>query len=217
MTREMTVFDQLQYRLVTGGFQHGERLRSEELKSQFGCSASTIREALFRLSTLGLVSFQEQKGFRVPVHSVDVQHDITQFRIMLECQGTCASILNGGVDWESRVTAAHHRLSHIERRIRSSEVIEENTILWIAAESEFHETLISACGSDLLRDTHRVIYARFRQQMQVTDRTFAFLPENIQEHQAILDAALKGDQDLVQQKIYEHLKRSLKHPLPQFS
>ncbi|HAB37221.1 MAG TPA: GntR family transcriptional regulator, partial [Rhodobacteraceae bacterium] len=49
--------------MITNGFEHGQKIRAEHLRKEFGCSASTVREALFRLSTLGLVQFQEQRGF----------------------------------------------------------------------------------------------------------------------------------------------------------
>ena len=123
------------------------------------------------------------------------------------------SIRKGGLPWEARLSAAHHRLSHIEMRIRSSSNAGEHLELWIQAEQEFHETLISACGSDTLKQLHLVIYARFRQQLVITDRNFSFVSENITQHQAIVDAALAGDEALVRQRIHDHLSRNLVYPL----
>ena len=37
-----------------------------------------------------------------------------------------------------------------------------------------------------------------------------FEPENIEQHQGILDAALSHDESLVRQRIYDHLKRNLR-------
>jgi len=67
MQHETDIYDSLQVRLISAGFEHGAKLRAEVLREEFGCSASTVREALFRLSTVGLVVFQEQRGFRFRV------------------------------------------------------------------------------------------------------------------------------------------------------
>ncbi len=210
---DQNLFEQMRARVVNGEFAPGQRLKAEQLKADYGVSASTMREMLFRLSTFGLVDFQEQRGFRLPEHSADLLHDLTQFRILLECQGTCLSIRLGDLEWEARLSAAHHKLSHIESRLCVEDLSPEFLALWTGAELEFHQTLIDDCGSDTLKQTHGVIYQRFRQQMIATDKRVDYVPENIKEHQGILDAALNKDEDLTCNRIREHLSRNLIRPL----
>jgi DNA-binding GntR family transcriptional regulator len=119
---------------------------------------------------------------------------------------------HGGVAWEARLTAAHHQLSHIETCIHASNDPSDLVPLWFRAEWEFHETLISACESDTLKGMHAQIYARFRQQLMVADRSFDFISDNIRHHQHIIEAALSGDPQLTRQKIHEHLARHLSEP-----
>ena len=142
--QDADIFDDMRHRLITGEFGYGTKLRAEKLRHDYNCSASTVREVLFRLSTVGLVEFQEQRGFRAPFQSVERQHELTHMRILLETEGACLSIRMGGVEWESRLTAAHHKLSHIETRVRSSGDLIPLLGLWSRAEQEFHETLIDA-------------------------------------------------------------------------
>lgn len=213
MASHSSHYTDLRDRLVGGEFAPGQRLKSEELAKGYGISASSLREILFRLSTVGLVSFQEQRGFRVPELSDALQHDLTQFRILLECEGACLSIRNGGVAWESRLSAAHHKLSHIESRA-ASDADDMLLSLWTEAELEFHQTLIDACRSDLLKQTHEIVYFQFRQQMINSDRKFVFVPENITQHKAILDAALQKDEAEVRAMIRSHLARNLIWPVP---
>lgn len=205
----LTLYETIRNQLVNGHFAPGQRLKAEELGATFGCSASAMREFLFRLSTVGLVDFREQRGFRVPETSPQLQHELTQMRILLECEGTCLSIRRGGVAWESRLSAAHHKLSHIESRVRDGQSDRSLLTLWTGAELEFHQTLIDACGSELLKRTHEQIYQQFRQQLITSDREFVFLPENIEQHQGILDAALAKDEALVRARITGHLSRNL--------
>ncbi len=213
-TQDADIFDDMRHRLITGEFGYGIKLRAEKLRSDYNCSASTVREVLFRLSTVGLVEFQEQRGFRSPEQSVERQHDLTHMRIMLESEGACLSIRLGGVEWESRLSAAHHKLSHIEMRVRSSGDVSPLLSLWSRAEQEFHETLIEASGSALLIRTHQVIYEQFRQQLVSAETNYGYFPENIPEHQAILDAALDRNEDLVRKRVHDHLARNLSTPLP---
>jgi DNA-binding GntR family transcriptional regulator len=121
MLNDTDVYETLHKRLISGGFEHGAKLRAEIMREEFGCSASTVREALFRLSTVGLVNFQEQRGFRVPTRSPGKLIELTHLRILLEGEGAVMSIRKGGVAWEARVTAAHHQLSHIEKRIHAKD------------------------------------------------------------------------------------------------
>ncbi len=209
MSDNASIYDQLRDRAVNGGFEPGQRLRPQSLCESYKCSASTIREILFRLSTVGLVEFHEQRGFRLPRQSAELLHDITQFRIMLECEGACLSIRNGGIAWEARLSAAHHKLSHIESRVPEDPKPSELLTLWTMAEEEFHQTLIDSCHSNILKHTHAVIYQQFRQQLITSDRKFVFVPENVTQHRAILDAALAHDEDLVRRRIHQHLSRHL--------
>lgn len=208
-TDGLAVLESLRDRLVTADFEPGQKLKSAELRAQYRCSASTIREVLFRLSMLGLVTFENQKGFRVPSASRDRQHDLTQFRILLEQEGASRSIAQGGLAWEAHLTAAHHKLRHIETRIEDHGGIEPFIQLWSIAERELHFTLVSACGSNMLIESWRNVYDQFRQQHVTRARSFGFHPKNRAEHAAIVEAALRGDESGCRQAIYDHLKRNL--------
>jgi DNA-binding GntR family transcriptional regulator len=210
----LPLYEQVKSRLLTGEFDPGQRLRAESLRDDYGVSASTMREILFRLSTVGLADFQEQRGFRIPQQSLERQHDLAQFRIFIEQQGARLSIRRGGVAWEAQLAAAHHKLSHIETVVAGQSPDPALLALWTAAELDFHRTLILECGSEVLKTTHGVNYDQFRQQLITVDRKFVYLPQNIKQHQAILDAALSKDEDLACQKIEEHLSRHLIRPLP---
>ena len=209
MPQDLDLYEHLKKRLISNEFSHGARLRAELLKEEYDCSASTVREVLFRLSLVGLVTFVEQRGFRVPVQSPEKLIELTHMRVLLEAEGAALSIRHGGVPWEARLTAAHHKLSHIEKRIHAQEDPSDLIDIWFEAENEFHQTLISACGSETLKDMHAMIYAQFRQQLMVADRRFDFISQNIKDHALILEAALSGDEGVTRKKVHDHLARHL--------
>jgi DNA-binding GntR family transcriptional regulator len=205
------IYDDLLRKLVTASFKPGQKLKPADLQGEYGCSANTIRDVLLRLAKVGLVEFEMQRGFRACMSSPERRHDVTQFRILLEQEGARLSMLQGGLAWEAHLTAAHHKLRHIETQIVRESLRDDYVTLWSDAEFEFHDTLISASGSPILGETYANIYFQFRQQMVNLERDFGsdYFKAIIDEHQAILDAALARDVGECQKAIYDHLKRNL--------
>lgn len=208
-TETPDIYRDLHSKLTMGGFAPGEKLLPGPLCIRYGCSANTIREVLFRLASVGLVVFEEQRGFRARRSSVSRQHDLTKFRILLEQNGATLSMRNGGIAWEAQLTAAHHKLSHIEAEISRTGALEPVLQLWCAAEWEFHDALSAACDSPLLRETFRSIYDQFRQQLVTHERNFGYYSDNVPEHRKILDAALARDETACCKHIHDHLARNL--------
>ncbi|MGX9357494.1 GntR family transcriptional regulator [Roseobacteraceae bacterium S113] len=205
------IYSDLQRKLMTAVLRPGDKLKPADLQADYGCSPNTLRDVLLRLSNLGLVRFELQRGFRVQPTSPERRRDVARFRIMLEQEGAAASIRDGGFEWETALTAAHHKLSHIESQIERSDDYTTLMGFWSDAELEFHETLISACGSEMMIETFNRTYCQFRQQMVNEERDFgaSYFRSIIAEHQAILNAALARDEVTCRRAIYDHLKRNL--------
>ena len=212
-TNSQAIYADLKDKLMTARFDPGEKLKPADLQGEYGCSANTVRDILLRLTKVGLVEFEMQRGFRAQYTSPEKRNDVTRFRTMLEQEGAMLSMKLGGISWEADLTAAHHKLSHLEREFeRSGDLAKnpENMNLWTAAEWSFHDTLISRCGSPMLRDTYENVYGQFRQQMVAQERDFgsSYFGAIIAEHQAILDAALSRDAQACRDAIHNHLKRN---------
>ena len=205
------IYEDLQRKLITAHFAPRSKLKPAELQAVYGCSANTVREVLLQLSMVGLVDFENQRGFRVAEVSANRRRDIAQFRVILEQEGATLSMQHGGLAWESRLSAAHHKLKHIETQVQRDGGLEAHLDLWSDAELEFHETLISACGSPLLSDTYSKVYVQFRQQMigLEFDRMPDYFGKITVEHQAILDAALARNVTACREAIANHLKRHI--------
>jgi DNA-binding GntR family transcriptional regulator len=203
------IYEDLQRKLITAHFASREKLKPADLQSAYGCSSNTVRDVLLQLSMVGLVDFEIQRGFRVAEVSDARRHDVARFRILLEQDGAARSMQKGGLAWEAALSAAHHKLKHIESQVQRDGSMDRHMDLWSDAELEFHETLISACGSRLLRETYAKVYVQFRQQMIALeyDDMPIYFDKIIAEHQAILDAALARDEAACRAAIADHLKR----------
>ena len=128
------IYADLQSKLVNAAFVPGEKLKPAELQGTYGCSANTIREVLLRLSNVGLVEFESQRGFRAVRASKEACNDITRFRILLEQEGAGASMRKGGLKWQADLAAAHHALVHIEHDISREGELQTNLELWAEGE-----------------------------------------------------------------------------------
>ncbi|MDB2407848.1 GntR family transcriptional regulator [Jannaschia sp.] len=206
------IYADLQHRLLTGAFVPQVKLMPTVLNGEYGVSANTVRDVLLRLSQIGLVEFEIQRGFRTPGVSLERRAQLASFRILLEQEGAVLSMRNGGLAWETRLTAAHHALLHIERQLARRP---EDTIpfvgIWSDGELAFHRTLISECALPPLIDTFERTYMQFRQQMVGLEANCvpSYFARIVAEHQLIVDAATGGDEAGLRAAVRAHQGRHL--------
>src|SRR5205814_10502142 len=112
-------FDLRRHDIWTGTHQPDTKLGIQELAQRYGIGATPIREALSRLSTLGLVRAIGQRGFRVTAISRHDLADIVHTRQLIEAEALRLSMANGGDDWEAAIVAALHRLQEFVSRTKA--------------------------------------------------------------------------------------------------
>jgi len=199
----------------------GDRLPSEKkLAQQFDISRATVREAIVALEVFGLVDVRVNCGAVIldpNATTTLVQggmlsagvlperlEEVARFRILLETDGARQSIANSGVDWESALVAAHHRLAHIEFRMKSGSAT--NYELWRQCDWEFHQALVAGCNSQLHMDLHKAAFDQFRKVVALEYRAVGFRGLRIiEEHKAILDAALARDTEACARALERHI------------
>lgn len=210
-TETPQIYNDLQRKLMSAALPPGERLKLTELQDDYGCSANTVRDVLLQLSKVGLVEFELQRGFRVCEATQQRRRDLTQLRILLEQEGARLSIQQAELEWEAELSAAHHKLSHIESQMKSPAAAQALMEIWIESDFGFHDTLIAKCGNVALRSNYRNVYMQFRQQIGAKIHEFGmpYYTAIVEEHGAILRAALIRDAGLCQAAIHTHLARHL--------
>lgn len=199
----------------------GDRLPSEQkLARQFNISRATVREAIVALEVFGLIDIRincgavildphastklEQGDLSSSSVSGERLEEVARLRILLETDGARQSIANAGVDWESALVAAHHRLAHVEFRMKSGSVT--NYELWRQYDWQFHEALVAGCGSQLHMELHKAAFDQFRKIAALEYRAVGFRGLRIiEEHKAILDAALARDSEACAEALERHI------------
>jgi GntR family carbon starvation induced transcriptional regulator len=194
--------------IILARLEPGQKLKLEMLREVYGVSVSTLREILNRLAAEGLVSAEGRRGFEVAPVSVANLKELADMRLLLEGHAMEGSFARADVEWEGRVVSAHHKLSSIERLMASDVGQPEQ---WKRYDSEFHQALISNCGSRVLMETHSAVFDRyFRYQMIALHYRGA---EPAVQHQALLDCALKRDAAQARAVLTKHVSNCVDHAL----
>ena len=135
-------YERMREDIVTGHLKPGEKLRVEHLKSTYGVSAGTLREAMTRLVSDALVEARGQRGFRVTPISLDDLEDLTRMRVHIEIEALRQSIRHGGTQWRIELETAYQQLSAVEQPLTT-----EHALSWEACNARFHEVLTQGLPS----------------------------------------------------------------------
>jgi DNA-binding GntR family transcriptional regulator len=194
--------------IIFGRLRPDQKLRLDALKEEYGVSVSTLREILSRLSSEGFVVAEGRRGFEVaPMSAADLK-ELVELRILLESHAMERSFANGDVEWEGRVVSAHHKLAAVEQRMRDSK---PEAALWKRYDGEFHQALISNCGSRALMEMHLIVFDRyFRYPVISADLRGE---EPIEQHRLLLDCALRRDAATARAVLTAHLNNCVAHAL----
>jgi DNA-binding GntR family transcriptional regulator len=194
---------------VFGRLPPGKKLKLERLKADYGASVSTLREILNRLHSERLVVAEGQKGFEVAPVSIANLREIAALRQLLEGRALEESFRAGDMEWEGRVVAAHHRLARMEERMAKGE--RSHAEEWKRYDWQFHQALISACGSKMLIDNHAAVFDKYLRYQMIALSYRGDIAAN--EHAELLDCALKRDATRACEVLTRHVAGGLEHAL----
>lgn len=199
--------------IAFGELEPDRKLKIEELRTRYGGSSHSMREALTQLSAEGLVEAMAQRGFRVASATEDDLRDIVRLRCEIEKLGLSWSLEKGNVAWEGRVIAAHHALNRAREQVVARPL--ETALEWDEANRLFHASLVEMCDSPRLLTLQAQLYdqsRRFRLAAMREGRIdFAVSAGN---HQALVDAVLRRDRDQALDRLQAVIEGNLQHGVP---
>ncbi|RTL72938.1 MAG: GntR family transcriptional regulator [Hyphomicrobiales bacterium] len=183
--------------IVTGRLKPGQRLVEERLADELGVSRNPVREAIRALASEGLIDVAPRRGARVTLLSRQEALEMIEVRAALE--GLNAKL------------AARHRPEHLIEQLkavladgRSRAARGSGTPRdFVNLNAKYHDLLAQAGTNSALRDVMRIMRER-------TASVFAPLSlkravENWEEHAAILQAVIAGDEELAELLASRHV------------
>src|SRR6201984_1600044 len=113
LTRTSAIYERLRGGIIQAQLLPGEKLRIGLLRARYDVGGTPLREALNRLSTEGLVTQSDQRGFRVTPVGADELLELTRTRCWINEVALRESIARGGRDWDRGGLFSLHRLSRV--------------------------------------------------------------------------------------------------------
>lgn len=199
-----TAYQWLRAEILSCRLAPGQKLKIEEMCSRLSVGSSAVREALSRLASEGFVVMEPQRGFRVAPLALDELHDLTRVRCDIEAMCISDSIAHGGIDWETQIIAATHRL--IRTPHRAVEDKKRYADDFILAHNAFHEAVVSACTSPWLLKIRQLLYTQQERYRFLSLPLANFDRDLNKEHSEIADAVLARDAGLAVQRMKKHIE-----------
>lgn len=196
------VYRRLRSDIISGRLPPAQRLKLDAVKESYGVSISTLRELLNRLTSEGLIVAESARGFEVAPVSPENFREIAQLRLLLESHALERSFAAGDMEWEGRVVAAHHKLATLERRAANGGPRDDELLK--RYDCEFHQALLSACGSRVLLEAHAAIFDKYIRYLMIA---VVWRGEAAsREHRQFLECALERDAATAKKVLTGHIQ-----------
>ena len=190
----------LRDRILDGTLAPGQRLIARELMDATGLGASTLREALQRLASDGLVKLSPNRGAEVQRFSRRDVRDLFQVREALEGMAArLAALAVAGGMIPSTLATLVAGMRH-DGITDSAAFVRENNL--------FHDEIVALSGNRRLAEAlgrlqPSIIILQARSAMTRSNVEASFL-----EHLRIGDAILAGDAEAAERHMGDHMRRA---------
>lgn len=178
--------DVLRQELLDGAWSPGARLREEALAARFGVGRYTVRSALQRLESDGLIRHDVNKGAFVPELTRDRIDELCDYRAVIELGGLRLA-LGRGAD-----------LDPVEQAVAALEALPDTTPWHEAttAHREIHHAIVAASGNPRLIATYRLAEDELQLMIAFTAPDIS-VPELARRHRDLMTALVAGGEDAV--------------------
>lgn len=195
-----TATDQIVAAVIQAIVEHrltpGAKLVEQTLGSRFGVSRTVVRQALFRLQQMRLVTLEPARGAFVAQPSLTEAREVFAVRRMLE--GPMLQALAGQLSPQSlSQLTAHLQAEH--EAVSRIDVATRTRLLF-----DFHVLLAKLSGNTVLAELMRELVSRCA-LISLMYQSASHAGQSHTEHVALVSALEKGDGDKALQLLNTHL------------
>lgn len=197
--------------IQSGARGEGDRLPAiGEMAKRFGVGHQSVREALKKLETMGVVEIRHGSGVYVcrndqivvlanPDHANDVSEkallELLRARMPLEVQCAGDAAINGRPEQLREM-----------RRVLAAAAVEKDEEQLNALNLSFHRHIAVASGNAVLTQLVDVLHEMFGDRQRLLVGITGSLARDHEEHVAILEALEAGDETLARSRMQHHLQ-----------
>ncbi len=191
------VANRLRSGIISGRYLPGKRLIENDLTQEYGVSRPTVREALQRLGSEGLIEMVPNRGAMVRRLTFEEADELFEIRIALEVLAVRRAAKN--IEVEDTAAEFREAIAGIwDSRLRDPRTyLDEN--------ESFHEAIFVASGNrKLAKVSHELRLPLILIQMSGA-LSRSNLDHSVEHHRRIASAILDGDPDRAEQCLRAHL------------
>jgi DNA-binding GntR family transcriptional regulator len=196
-SRSETLREAIEEMIAMGKFSPGQHLDETELATRFGVSRTPIRETLIQLASMGLVVIRPRRG--AVVAELGPQQLVEMFEVMSELEATCARLA------ARRMTPGEQKALQDAHAACKEACEAKDPDDYYYKNEAFHDAIYTGSHNQFLIEQTRSLSRRLRPyrrlQLRVRDR----LGRSYLEHDAAVQAILKGDGEPAAQLMRDHV------------
>lgn len=196
--------------IITQQFQPGQRLRTKELAVKYGTSETPVKLALNRLMNEQVVESFPRQGTRVRSISEEDAKETFSIRLMMDLFFVKEIIESVSMNQQLREALQNNVDAHYQAVQSAQDHTDvELFLLNYKYDYEFHELYLKCSGNkkivEIYRNINLFLYTNYIFRKQSEERDLA----SVREHQGILQAILSKDEELLREKVTEHMNNSV--------
>ena len=197
ITRSEQIRQDLTNEILGGRRLPGSALDEQEIATLYGVSRTPVREALRLLAASGLVAHRPNRGAEVAAPSGEALRDM--FQVMADLEGLCAGHASRAMlPGEREALAGLH--AAMAECVRAGD-----RVGYAAANEQLHAAIYAGSHNSYLVEITLQTRTRLRPYRRAQFATLGRLAASHAEHDAIVQAILRGDRPAAQRHMAEHI------------
>ena len=201
--------DILRDRILKGEYKIGEKIKENQIATEFKVSRTPIREAFKQLENEGLIDYIPNRGcFAKGFTRQDIE-DIYAVRKALEIMA---------VEWAvSRISDEQIQALQEQSELMEFYTVKKDSDKVLELNSAYHDIIYDAAGSRFMAQILRSYKEYIEQTRKVILYEQAYLEEILKEHKAVLVAIMARDVEGAKAAMAEHLEMSQRRAKLQYN
>jgi DNA-binding GntR family transcriptional regulator len=202
--------EKINFKIATGEYPPGSRLRQEALAEEFSVSRTPIREALRQLEVQGAIVHIPNRG--ATVRAPDIREIKEAYEVRAELESLAIELAVKWITDEQieRMKKAQVRMVRAFSAAGQSKASAKKAPTWIEANDEFHAVVLEASGNRRLRQIIQNLHVGFIRKVMMAARNMhgRQIRENIAQHEIILETLERHDAAEARRLMRHHVLRS---------
>lgn len=194
------IVDIIRDRILKGEYRIGEKIKENQIATEFKVSRTPIREAFKQLELEGLIDYIPNRGCFAKGFTREDIEDIYAVRKALEIMA---------VEWAvSRISDQQIEALKEQRELMEFYTARKDSDKVLELNSAYHDIIYDAAGSRFMAQILRSYKEYIEQTRKVILYEQAYLEEILQEHKVILEAIIARDAECAKAAMADHLEMS---------